>query len=176
MRWILVILTLFSFVVAHTQVKVKEKGCVAVVKDKTKPIRRAIEAWYEKNTDAFRRKDVAAIMALRTPDFHTVTPDGKANDFAFMHERTKRFLEPIQKWFEMKFEIGTIEVQGDYASAYVNQFTSRMQRLPDGRIAKVESGVVQRETWKKTADGWRLYKVDDIKDGELRVDGKKVGG
>jgi ketosteroid isomerase-like protein len=157
-------------------VKVKEKGAVAVVRDKSKPIRRGIEAWYERNTDAFRRKDLAAIMALRTPDFHTLTPDGKTNDYPFMQERTRTFLSRIEKWLEMRFEIGTITVEGDLASAYVTQFTSRMQRLADGTLAKVESGVVQRETWKRTADGWKLYRVDDIKDGELRVNGQRVGG
>jgi ketosteroid isomerase-like protein len=176
MRWFLAVLALFCVAAGYGQAKIKEKNGSFFAKDKSKPIRRGIEEWYEKNTDAFRRKDLAAVMALRTPDFHTLTPDGQTNDFAFMQERTRGFLDRIEKWLEMRFDIGTIEVQGDLASAYVTQFTSRIQRLPDGTVAKVESKVIQRETWRKTADGWKLYKVDDIKDQGLFINGRRVGG
>jgi hypothetical protein len=47
-----------------------------------------------------------------------------------------------------------------------------MQRFPDGTLHKVESAAVQRETWKKTAEGWKLYRVDNIRDGGLLVDDK----
>jgi ketosteroid isomerase-like protein len=40
----------------------------------TSEVRREIELWYDENNRAFRAEDVNAIMALRTQDFHTVTP------------------------------------------------------------------------------------------------------
>jgi len=52
----------------------------------------------------------------------------------------------------------------------VNQRTVRMQRFPDGSTHKVESAVVQRETWRQTAEGFKLYRVDNIRDGDLLVD------
>ena len=131
-------------------------------------------AWYARNTGGFQRKDLAAIMALRTEDFHTLTPDGKTNDRAFMEQRTKNFLAGIVKWLSLKFEIGTIEVDGDTAAAYVTQDTVRMQRLGDGTIHKVRSQAIQRETFRLTPDGWKLCKVDDIKDLGVFVDGKRL--
>jgi ketosteroid isomerase-like protein len=152
--------------------KVKVKDGETIVRDKSKPVRKAIEDWYARNIAAFRAKDVAAIMALRAIDFHTLTPDGKVNTRTDMEAYTQRFLGRIDHFISLDFQIGTIDVQGDLASADVNQNTVRMQRFPDGTLHKVEAGVVQRETWKKTAQGWLMYRVDNIRDSVLFVDDK----
>jgi ketosteroid isomerase-like protein len=152
--------------------KVKVKNGKAIIRDKSKPVRKAIEDWYARNMEAFKAKDVAAIMALRTDDFHTITPEGKVNTRADMETRTRLFLDRIDHFISQDNQIGTIEVQGNLASADITQKTVRMQRFPDGTLHKVESGVVQRETWKQTAEGWKLYRVDNIRDGGRFVDDK----
>jgi len=154
------------------QRKVKVKNGTLIERDKSKPVRKAIEAWYDRNIEAFNKKDVAAVMALRTDDFHTTTPDGKVNMRADMEGYTKRLLDRIDHFISQDFEIGTIEVQGDLASADVTQKTVRMQRLPDGTLHKVEARAVQRETWKHTAQGWKMYTVDNIRDSSVLVDDK----
>jgi len=111
-------------------------------------------------------------MALRAEDFHTITPDGKVNTRADMETRTRLFLDRIVHFISQDNQIGTIELEGDSASADIAQKTVRMQRFPDGTVHRVESSVVQRETWKKTAEGWKLYRVDNIRDGGLLVDDK----
>jgi ketosteroid isomerase-like protein len=152
--------------------KVKVKDVKRFTRDKSKPVRKAIEDWYDRNMAAFKAKDLAAIMALRADDFHTVTPDGRVNTRADMETRTRLFLERIDHFLSQDNQIGTIELEGDLASADITQKTVRMQRFPDGTLHKVESAVVQRETWKKTAEGWKLYRVDNIRDGGLLVDDK----
>ena len=152
--------------------KVKVREGKAIVRDKSKPVRKAIENWYARNMEAFKAKDVAAIMALRTDDFHTITPDGKVNTRADMEIRTGNFLARIDHFISQDNQIGTIDVQDDLASADITQKTVRMQRFPDGALHKVESAAVQRETWKKTTEGWKLYRVDNIRDGGLLVDDK----
>lgn len=152
--------------------KTKLKDGKNITRDKSKPVRRAIEDWYARNTEAFRAKDVAAIMALRADDFHTITPDGKRNTRADMEAYTQRFLGRIDHFISLDFDIGTIDVQNNIASADVAQKTIRMQRFPDGTVHKVESGVVQRESWKKTNEGWKMYRVDNIQEGYLLVDDK----
>ena len=152
--------------------KLKVRDGKAIVRDKSKPVRKAIENWYVRNMDAFKAKDVAAIMALRTDDFHTITPDGKVNTRADMEIRTRNFLARIDHFISQDNQIGTIDVQDDLASADITQKTVRMQRFPDGALHKVESAAVQRETWKKTTEGWKLYRVDNIRDGGLLVDDK----
>jgi len=157
-----------SHIPGESEVKVKN----GTVRDKSKPVRRAIEEWYKRNMKAFEAKDVAAIMALRTDDFHTITPDGKVNTRADMEARTRTFVDRIDHFLSQDYQIGTIEVEGNLASADITQRTIRMQRLPDGTLHKVEASVIQRETWKKTAEGWKLYKVDNIRDGVVLVDDK----
>ena len=152
--------------------KVKIKDGKTITRDKSKPVRKAIADWYARNMAAFKAKDVAAIMALRADDFHTTTPDGRVNTRADMETRTRLFLDRIDHFISQDNQIGTIEVDGDLASADITQKTVRMQRFPDGTLHKVESVVVQRETWKKTAEGWKLYRVDNIRDGGLLVDDK----
>ena len=152
--------------------KTKIKGNRFIDRDKSKPVRKGIEDWYARNIAAFNAKDTAAVMSLRTGDFHTITPDGKLNTRAEMEARTKLFLDRIDHFISQEFLIDTIDVQGDFASADVTQKTIRMQRLPDGTLHKVEASVVQRETWKRTADGWKLYRVDNIRDSGILVDDK----
>jgi ketosteroid isomerase-like protein len=157
---------------AEGDLKIKIKDGQSIVRDKSKPVRKAIGEWYGRNVEAFNAKDVAAIMELRTDDFHTITPDGRVNSRAEMETRTRLFLNRIDHFISQENRIGTIDVNGDLASAYITQRTVRMQRFPDGTLHKVEAGAVQRETWKKTADGWKLYRVDDIRDDGLLVDDK----
>lgn len=152
--------------------KIKIKDGKTITRDKSKPVRKAIEDWYARNMAAFKAKDVAAIMALRADDFHTITPDGRVNTRADMETRTRLFIDRIDYFISQDNQIGTIEVEGDLASADITQKTVRMQRFPDGTLHKVESAVVQRETWKKTAEGWKLYRVYNIREGDLLVDDK----
>jgi ketosteroid isomerase-like protein len=152
--------------------KVKIKDGKTIMRDKSKPVRKAIVDWYARNMEAFRTKDVAAIMALRTDDFHTITPDGKVSTRADMETRTRLFLDRIDHFISQDNQIGTIEVEGNLASADITQKTVRMQRFADGTLHKVEGVAVQRETWKKTTEEWKLYRVDNIRDGGLLVDDK----
>ena len=152
------------------QRKVKVKHGKLTERDKSKPVRKAIEAWYDLNIAAFNKKDVAAVMALRTEDFHTTTPDGKVNTRADMEGYTRRLLDRIDHFISQDFELGTIDVQGDLASADVTQKTVRLQRLADGTLHKVEARVVQRETWKHTAQGWKMYTVGNIRDSSILID------
>jgi ketosteroid isomerase-like protein len=160
--------------VSQDKTKVKVKNSKTTERDKSKPVRKAIEDWYVRNMDAFKAKDVTAIMALRTDDFHTITPDGKVNTRADMQARTTSFLDRIDHFISQDNQIGTIELEGDLASADVTQKTVRMQRFPDGTLHKVEAGAVQRETWRKTAEGWKLYRVDNIRDSGVLVDDKPI--
>jgi len=186
MRTLLILLALALPV--HGQVKIKDGRVI----DKSKPVRRALEAWYQRNVRAFAAKDVAAIMALRTPDFHTVTLDGATHTRAEMETRTTAFLRAVDHFIAQQNDIGTIELgagcapDGDqpnaldhsvacnastqWASADVHQHLVRMARIPDGTLHKIETSVTQRETFRLTPSGWQLYRVDNIRDSRVLVD------
>ena len=138
----------------------------------TSAVRREIEQWYDDNERAFLAEDVDAIMALRTEDFHTVTPDGTVNDRAAMEQRTIGLLNGIERWISMDFDIDSLEVTGDLSRAIVRQHLIRMALRPDGLVHHVETWATQRETWRRTPDGWKLYRVDGVRDQRRLVDGQ----
>jgi ketosteroid isomerase-like protein len=138
----------------------------------TAAVRRELEQWYDQNKQAFLARDLAALMALRTDDFHSVTPDSVVHDRAEMEERTRALLDGIEQWIAQSFELDSIEVTGDLASAVVHQHVDRMARRNDGLVHHVETWVTQRETWRRTPEGWKLYRVDNIRDQRRVVDGK----
>jgi ketosteroid isomerase-like protein len=135
-------------------------------------VRREIEAWYDENVRAFRAEDVDAIMALRTEDFHTVGPDGTVHDRAAMEERTVGLLNGIERWIALDFALDSLEVSGDLARAVVRQHLVRMALRPDQQVHHVETWVTQDETWRRTPEGWKLYRVEDVRDQRRLVDGR----
>jgi hypothetical protein len=91
-----------------------------------------------------------------------------------MYDRTRQFIQRIIRFHSLRESILNLELHGDTAIATVLQETSREQRAPDGGVLQVETKVTQREWWRCTADGWRMWRVDDIRDSTTRVDGKPV--
>lgn len=138
-------------------------------------VRSALEAQYRTLADAHERKDLAAILALKTPDFHAVFPDGRVGDSRLMAQYSKDFLERNQPPFNSRFSILELTVSPHklIAVAEVLQEASRSQELA-GRRRRVETSVVQRETWANTAGGWKLKSVDNVRDQKKFVDGKRV--
>jgi hypothetical protein len=74
----------------------------------------------------------------------------------------------------LTFTLDTITVKGNEAVVDARQHFSRKQRLKDGNVHEVVSGVLQTETWVKTAEGWKLKKVENLREQTLTVDGKSV--
>jgi ketosteroid isomerase-like protein len=138
-------------------------------------VRKELEAQYRKLAEAHDRKDIAAILALKTADFHAIFPDGRIGDSRVMEQYSRDFLARNQPPFNLRFTIRKLAVSPNQliAVAVVFQEASRFQDLA-GKRRKVETSVVQRETWAKTSDGWKLKSVDDVHDQQKSVDGKRV--
>ena len=153
--------------------KVKIKGDKVVVADKSKPVRAALEAQYAKLAEAVRNKDFDAFQAVRTADFSAIDENGRRQPAEAMALRARTLLERIQPPIETSFTIGTIDLQGDRTVATVRQYFSRMQEMA-GALRKVENHVTQDETWILTSEGWKLHFVENVRDPEKLVDGKRV--
>ena len=153
--------------------KVKVKGERVVARDKSKPVRRALEEQYAKIVEANRNKDLAALLALRTPDFKVQMSNGETWDFERSANYVKLGFEQVQSIISLSFTIETINVSGNEAAAIIHQQWSRMQ-MKAGKLRRVDTSAVQRETWINTPEGWRLKLIDDIHPGAWFVDGKRV--
>lgn len=134
--------------------------------------RAGIEDGYRRNRAAFLAKDVKAIMALRTEDFYTIGPDGTHRDRSAMETYTIGLLNGIQRWIQIDFEVDSLALDGREANAIMTQHLDRMALRPDSKVHRVETWATQRERWRLTFTGWKLARVDQVRDQKRLVDGK----
>ncbi|HYN25400.1 MAG TPA: nuclear transport factor 2 family protein [Pyrinomonadaceae bacterium] len=153
--------------------KFKAKGDRVVLRDKSKPVRRALEEQYAKIAEATRKKDLVALLALRTPDFTVKTASGETWTYMQSADYVKRGFEQVLSIVSLSFTIEMINVSGNEAAAIIHQQWSRMQMMK-GKLRRVDTSAVQRETWINTPEGWRLKLIDDVQPGAWLVDGKRV--
>ena len=85
-------------------------------------------------------------MALRTPDFHTVSPDGVAQDRAAMEQYTTGLLNGIKKWNTIELTIDDLEIAGDTAIVTLSQHLDRMALRPDNQVHDVGTWAVIIDT------------------------------
>lgn len=140
-------------------------------RDPRATVRAQLERRYAENAAAFRRWDVKGIMALRAPDFHTVGPDGTANDRAAMERYTQGLLNGIKQWTTLTQTIDSLEVAGDTAIVTMSQHLDRMALRPDNQLHRVETWATQRETWIRIGPDWFLWRVDQVRNQRRLVDG-----
>ena len=138
-------------------------------------VREEIESQYAKLSAANARKDIPAIMALKSDTFYTIGKNGELNDRLSMEAYSRRFLEPLRPPIDIRQTILDLKVSEHelVAIAIVHQEVSRFRELA-GKLRKIETSVVQRETWVKTGGQWKLQFVDDERDAQTIVDGKRV--
>lgn len=134
--------------------------------------RAGIEEGNRRNRDAFLAKDIKAVMALRTDDFHSIAPDGKLLDRAAMEAYSGGVLNGVERWIGLSFEIESLTLNGLEADAITRQHAVRMALRNDNKVHHVETWVTQRERWRLTPQGWKLAKVDEIRDQKRLVDGE----
>jgi hypothetical protein len=92
-----------------------------------------------------------------------------------MEQYSKQFLETNQPPFNIRFTIQKLTVSENKLIAVAEAFqeAARYRDLA-GKRRKVETSVIQRETWAKASDGWKLKSVDNVRDMKRFVDGKRV--
>lgn len=138
----------------------------------TAATRKELEAVYQRNTSAFLSFDAKAVMALRAPDFHTVTPDGTTRDRAAMETYTVGLLNGVKKWNRITFTIDSLRVSGDTAFAIVSQHLDRMALRPDNAVHHVQTWVTQREIWIRRRGEWLMWRVDQLRNQRRVIDGR----
>jgi hypothetical protein len=150
-------------------------GPVTVRAQDDAQVRKELEDQYAKLAEAHDRKDLKTIASLKTQDFHAIFPDGRVGDVKTMEEYTRQFIEMNKPPFNVRNTIQKITVSENRLIAVVEVFqeVSRTRELA-GKVRKVDTSVIQRETWSKTAEGWKLKCVDNVRDQKRFVDGKRV--
>src|ERR1700730_13576169 len=148
-----------SVVSAQQTPKVGPKCNEEVVSDKSHPVWKAIDALYARLAEALKKKDVDALTALYTPDFHAVTPTGEVWTRKRSLAYQRNGLAQVQETTHISNTILRLAVCGDKATATVLQAWYRTQMMA-GKLRRVETNAVQDEHWVKTPDGWKRGNID----------------
>jgi hypothetical protein len=136
--------------------------------------RTAIESQYRQMAEAIRRNDVEGVLAIQAPDFSSRNPNGSVFDFAAMERYTRRLAASVDSVIHIRNVIRSFEERGDTSVADVCQEFSRLQRLGDDRRHRIDTSVLQRETWVHLADGWKRLNVTNEHGMRWFVDGVRV--
>jgi len=153
-------------------------GGAAGAQESDADIRRAIEAQYARIPVAMARRDVDALVSMQDSAYRAVNPAiRQAFGFAEMAEYMRRQLASIDSLILQRNTIRAFTVRGvarDTAIADVCQEFSRMQRVGDAGSRRVDTSVLQRETWVRRPAGWRRLEVSDVHGVRWFVDGVRV--
>jgi hypothetical protein len=90
-----------------------------------------------------------------------------------MRDYTIGLLNGIERWNSLTFQIDSLEIFGDEARAIVRQHLDRIALRPDGKLHRVETWATQREFWLRSPSGWKLRRVDSVRDQRRLIDGKE---
>src|SRR5262249_13705300 len=156
-----------------SELKIKVKDDRIVVRDKSKPVRRALEEQYAKIAEAQRNEDIEALRATRTPDFTVDLPNGQRWDLETSLNYSRAGFQQVEANLNISNTIESLDVHENVAVAIVHQRWSRMQ-MKAGKLRRVETEAIQTETWVNTKDGWKLQHIGDIKPGAWYIDGKRI--
>jgi ketosteroid isomerase-like protein len=135
-------------------------------------VRTELEKAYDENKAAYGRGDVAGVMALRAPDFHTIDADGTRRDRAEMQGYVSRFMNGVKQWNAQTLTIDSLELHGDTAIVIMSQHIDRLALRPDSTVHRVETWATQREAWVRHGQRWLMWRVDQVRNQRRLVDGQ----
>jgi hypothetical protein len=102
--------------------KIKMKDDRVIVRDKSKPVRRALEEMYAKIAEAQRNEDIEAMRATRTPDFTVDLPNGQKWDLDTAMNYSRAGFQQVESNIHISNTIESLDVSEVSPCA-----------LPDGR-------------------------------------------
>ena len=137
-------------------------------------VRGELEAVFAKRMEAVKDKDAEAQIEQVSPDYFATLPNGQTMNYEQIVDYMRGGAEQFVTVLDASITIEGLMVRGNEAIVDARQRITRTQRLGDGNIHLVETGVLQREVWVKTLEGWKIRSVDELRDREVSVDGEPV--
>jgi hypothetical protein len=159
--------------------KLKVKGDRVVLVDRTpghRFVRYELEATFAERKRAVSERDAEGQIAQVSPEYLGQRIDGTPLTYSelvdYMRQGTSQWIEAL----DVNFSIEGIVLNGNEASVDARQHHTRKQRLADGQVHLVETGVLQREVWVRTPKGWLLKSTENFRERFVKVDGRLVDG
>jgi hypothetical protein len=139
--------------------------------DEGTTLRNALQAEYAAIVAGFRNNDPEPWISRLTPDFELTLFSGQTQDRKWVIDYVRNNAKTFNVT-SLEMTIGNIEVNDAGITAVVEQRSSRTFVDDSGVKHTLDVGAVQRETWTKTADGYRLRHVQEKDLLYLKKDGK----
>ena len=137
------------------------------------PIWQAVNAQYGKIADAQRTKDIDALAALYAPDMTVIGIKGERTTREQSLSRSRDMFRAVVREIHTTNVILSLRLCGDKATARVLQQWSRIQTIA-GKERRVDTAAVQDETWIETPDGWKRWRIEEVRPGAWFIDDKRV--
>jgi hypothetical protein len=122
---------------------------------------------------AYFAGDSSVILASRLPEFFSITPAGDTVHAEAVRAYTRASFEQVKATLVLDWKLGAIDLHGDTACVEVDQHWVRRQ-LKRGSVREMDTQANQRETWIHRGDQWFLWRIDHIRPGVWRVDGRRI--
>ena len=158
------------------QIKIKSKGNVVRMVDKSKPLLNTalteLQTVFAARMQAYAKKDYETLVNQISTDFSAALPNGQTLNYEQIKTYMRRNLDRFISIESQSITIENAMVNGNEAIIDSRQTVSRLQKFSDGSVHNVDTGVLQQETWVKTANGWKLKSVGSEREQSTLVDGK----
>ena len=135
--------------------------------------RDAIQTQYTHLADAIKSGHVEEILSFQAPNFTANNANGKISDYAAMEQYTRTLTAAVDSVIHVQNVIRTFTQHGDTAIVDVCQEFSRIQRIDD-QPHRVDTSVLQRETWVRLESGWKRLHVDNEHGQRWFIDGVRI--
>jgi ketosteroid isomerase-like protein len=135
-------------------------------------VRKALDAQYAKFSQGMIKKDMKAMFSLLTPDATFKEVGGQI----MTREQMSKMMEQMMGTMTISKignKVETLKVKGNTAIADVTSRSSGKMKGQDGKTHTVAYVSKSRDTWTKTAGGWKLKRIEAISE-TMTMDGKPV--
>lgn len=141
-----------------------------------KRLKKEIRSLYAKQIEVGKTRDVKAMMEFNTTDYSVKLLNGNKLSRQQLEQGMTRYFTSGQLVRQISFSYKILEItpNGDEVIVLVEQRDKRIQIRRDGKPHHVEANVIHRDTWIKSAEGWKRKLTEEIKQTKFTVDGKPV--
>lgn len=134
--------------------------------------RKELEVVFAERNDAMQKGDKEKSRKFFSPDFIVKIPGGKTLTMPEIEKLALRDTGRSDSLEECVIE--EVEIKNGATLVKVRHKETYKQRFRNGEMGEVATTNKRRETWVKTAEGWRLKLVDNLAFGETTLNGKPV--
>lgn len=139
-------------------------------------VRRDLEAMYLTQDEAIRKKDFHAFVRTFAPDYSVKLLNGDTLNREQIEGYIKSDMARTKRVEKSASSIDSLLVRHDTAIVVVTHEATRILEDAHGQPHRWENQVIHKETWIKTSAGWKIRRLEEVKQVSVLRDGKPFHG